>query len=328
VRTGEPSAWRGGTEAGGLDWPRRTQLVAAAQALLVTLLWSSSFVLIKLGLRDPNLSPLSFAGLRYTLAALVLLPIAWRQLRTVKGWAVDRRLLGQLVGLGLLFYTTTQGAQFVALALLPAVALSLVLTATPVLVALIGWRTLGERPSRFQLLGISALLLGALLYFGPIDLGPTGELGLLVALIGLLANAASAVLGRALAQQAAARLGGVVALTALSMGLGGLALLAAGLLLEGPPRLDLPAWLIVAWLALVNTAFAFTLWNHTLKVLTAVESSVLNNTMLAQIALLAWLFLDEPIDARQLAGLALATAGVLLVQLTARRATRNSGRQE
>jgi drug/metabolite transporter (DMT)-like permease len=77
---------------------------------------------------------------------------------------------------------------------------------------------------------------------------------------------------------------------------------------------------------LVNTAFAFTLWNHTLKVLTAVESSVLNNTMLVQIALLAWLFLDESLDARQLAGLALATAGVLLVQLTARRATSNSGR--
>jgi drug/metabolite transporter (DMT)-like permease len=326
VRAGEPSAWRGGTEAAGLDWQRRTQWSAAAQALLVTLLWSSSFVLIKLGLRDPDLGPLSFAGLRYTLAALILLPFAWRQLRAVQGWAVDRRLLGQIVGLGLLFYTTTQGAQFVALALLPAVALSLVLTATPVLVALIGWRTLGERPTRFQLLGISALLLGALLYFGPIDLGPTGELGLLVALIGLLANAASSVLGRSLARQAATRLGGVVALTALSMGLGGLALLVAGLLLEGPPQLDLPAWLIVAWLALVNTAFAFTLWNHTLKVLTAVESSVLNNTMLVQIALLAWLFLDESLDARQLAGLALATAGVLLVQLTARRATSNSGR--
>ena len=45
--------------------------------------------------------------------------------------------------------------------------------------------------------------------------------------------------------------------------------------------------------AVVNTAFAFTVWNHTLRTLTAVESSVMNNTMLIQVAVLAWLILDE-----------------------------------
>ena len=40
------------------------------------------------------------------------------------------------------------------------------------------------------------------------------------------------------------------------------------------------------WLALVNSAFAFTLWNRTLRTLSATESSVINNTMLIQIAIL------------------------------------------
>jgi drug/metabolite transporter (DMT)-like permease len=41
---------------------------AILQALLVTFLWSTSFVLIKIGLQD--IPALSFAGLRYSLALL------------------------------------------------------------------------------------------------------------------------------------------------------------------------------------------------------------------------------------------------------------------
>ncbi len=43
------------------------------QALLVTFLWSTSWVLIKLGLRA-SLPALTFAGLRYSLAFLCLVP--------------------------------------------------------------------------------------------------------------------------------------------------------------------------------------------------------------------------------------------------------------
>jgi drug/metabolite transporter (DMT)-like permease len=71
----------------------------------------------------------------------------------------------------------------------------------------------------------------------------------------------------------------------------------------------------VAWLAVVNTAFAFVLWNHTLRRLTAVESSVANNTMLVQISILAWVFLGENLSAREILGLVLAALGTLLVQL-------------
>ena len=71
---------------------------------------------------------------------------------------------------------------------------------------------------------------------------------------------------------------------------------------------------------MINTALAFTLWNHTLRRLTAIESSLINNTMLVQIAVLAWIFLGEPIGARQASGLLLAILGVVLVQLSGRRA--------
>ncbi|MCB9443696.1 MAG: DMT family transporter [Ardenticatenaceae bacterium] len=50
---------------------------AVWQALLVTFLWSTSWVLIKLGLQD--IPPVTFAGLRYFLAFLALIPFYRRR---------------------------------------------------------------------------------------------------------------------------------------------------------------------------------------------------------------------------------------------------------
>ena len=50
---------------------------AILQALLVTLLWSSSWILVKQNIQ--SIPPLTFAGLRYTLAFLLLIPSALRK---------------------------------------------------------------------------------------------------------------------------------------------------------------------------------------------------------------------------------------------------------
>ena len=99
------------------------------------------------------------------------------------------------------------------------------------------------------------------------------------------------------------------------MGIGGIALLGTGLAVEGFPPFSLTGWLIIAALAVVNTALAFTLWNRSLQHLSAVTSSLINNTMLVQIAVLAWLFLGEQLGLREVLGLALATVGILMASL-------------
>jgi drug/metabolite transporter (DMT)-like permease len=71
-------------------------------------------------------------------------------------------------------------------------------------------------------------------------------------------------------------------------------------------------------LAVVNTAFAFTLWNHTLRTLSAVESSVINSLMMPQIAILAFVFLEETLSAKEIWGLILVGIGVLIVQVKPR----------
>ena len=92
-------------------------------------------------------------------------------------------------------------------------------------------------------------------------------------------------------------------------------LAATGLFAQGLPPLRLMDWAIIGWLAVVNTAFAFTLWNHTLRTLTAVESSIINGTMLGQVPILAWVFLGERLNWQQVVGLVLAGLGTMVVQL-------------
>jgi drug/metabolite transporter (DMT)-like permease len=133
-----------------------------------------------------------------------------------------------------------------------------------------------------------------------------------------LPNAVSALLGRrinrALPGEAGLGLSPLV-VTTLSMAAGAPLLLGAGLAIQGLPHLPPAQWAIVAWLAIVNTAFAFTLWNHTLRSLSAMESSIINSLLIVQIPVLAWVFLGEALTASHIAGLAVAGVGAVAVQL-------------
>lgn len=281
-----------------------------AHALLVTFLWSTSWVLIKVGLSD-DLPPLTFAGLRYTLAASVLVIVLARSSSSRRELAsASAHTWGRLFVLGVVFYSVTQAAQFVGLSLLPAATLSLLLSFTPVLVTLVSLRWLGEPATPRQWIGMVVAAVGAGLYLAR-DLGVDTTTGVIVGLVGLMANAAAALLGRSVNRDSGL---GPLAVTTPSMTIGGVLTLVVGLTVEGMPRLGPTEWAIITWLALVNTAFAFTLWNHTLRRLTATESSAINNTMLVQIAVLAWLVLGEALAPVEWLGILVVAVGIALVQ--------------
>lgn len=288
---------------------RRLHITAALQALFVTFLWSTSWVLIKLGLEA--IPALTFAGTRYFLAFLVLLPLVFRRDQRAALSVLERRRWIELAVLGLLFYTLTQGAMFMALAFLPAMPISLILSFSPAVVALLAIPTLAEFPTRIQWVGMMVFLSGVLTYFAPFSL-PLQPIGLAAALIALVANAVSSVVSRSVNRRRDLH---PLSVTVVSMGIGSIALLGVGLAVEGLPHLNSKSWSIITYLAVVNTAVAFTLWNHTLRQLTAMESSILNNTMLIQIAILAWLVLGEPMGWKEALGIAMAAVGALLVQL-------------
>jgi drug/metabolite transporter (DMT)-like permease len=283
---------------------------AVLQAFLVTFLWSTSWVIIKLGLKD--VPALTFAGLRYSLAFLCLLPFALLPNQRAQLRGLSGRDWLRLAALGVLYYAVAQGAQYIGLAYLPAVTVSILLNFTALVVAFLGILFLDERPVKLQWLGVAFFVVGILIYFYPVSFPGQQVFGLLVVILGVLANAVSSILGRYINRSR--RLSPLL-VTVLSMGIGSLLLLLSGVLVQGLPPLSLRSWIFVAWLALVNTAFAFTLWNRTLQVLSAMESSIINGTMLAQIAILAWIFLGEGLTLQKIAGMLLVAAGAILVQL-------------
>lgn len=287
-----------------------SRLTAILQALLVTFLWSTSFIIIKIGLAE--IPPLTFAGLRYVLAFICLFPFAFTKTNLEEIKKLNRKDWAKLVLLGLFFYTFTQGAQFVGLSLLPAVTVSLILNFTPVIVAVMAIFLLAEYPSKIQWTGAFLFIAGIIIYFFPVDLPYERWLGLLIMIVGALVNAVSAVLGRNINRTAHIK---PLIVTIISMGIGSVIMLATGLAVQGLTAISALNVFYLIWLAAVNTAFAFTLWNHTLRTLTAMESSIINGTMLIQIAVLAWIFLGEDISLKETAGMVVAAFGALLVQI-------------
>ena len=287
-----------------------SRLTAVLEAFLVVTLWSSSWVLIKWGLED--IPPLTFAGLRYFVAFLVLLPFALTKDNRGALGRLNRHSWVLLSALGLLFYAIGVGGQFIALSILPTITTRLLFAFSTVVVALLSGVMLRERPTIWQWAGIVAALTGIYVYFHPVDVGSSQLSGILAALTGMLALAGAAIVGRTVARS---RVASPVLVSAVSMGIGSVVLLSCGLLLQGIPAVSLRNWVIIGWMAVVNTSFAFVLWNHSLRTLTAVESNIITNVMIVEIAVLAWVFLGEGLTPLDTIGLGLVIGGTLLVQL-------------
>ena len=216
-----------------------------------------------------------------------------------------------MVFLGLFGYTIAQGLQCVGLFYLPAVSVTFILNFTPVIVLILGVVFLREYPTLLQLGGMGLVLLGAYLFFNA-PLSDSSLLGVLITLISGIGWATYLVSVRLLfVNEKINPLG----LTAFSMGLGTIALSLVAFYIEGLSGISLTSWAIIVWLGVVNTALAFFLWNHALQRLEAFEISVLQNTMLVQIAILSWIFFGEQLTVMKVIPMALVFVGALIVQL-------------
>ncbi|MBU0474883.1 MAG: DMT family transporter [Bacteroidetes bacterium] len=290
-----------------------THIISIFQALLVTFLWSTSFIIIKWGLIE--IPPITYAGLRYFIAFLCFIPFIFRKKYIAEIKQLKPFQWKKLILLGFVFYTFTQGAQFLGLSLLPSVTVSLMLNFTPIIVAIMAIFLLSEKPTTIQWIGSSLFIVGIITYFLPISLIANQAIGLLVMLIGVLANAISAIIGRDINRNKDIS---PLVITFISMGVGAIILIIIGFSMNGIPEISFKTWGFLLWLAVINTAFAFTLWNLTLRTLTAMESSIINGTMLIQIAILAWYFLDETITFKEGIGMSIAAFGAVLVQIKKR----------
>jgi drug/metabolite transporter (DMT)-like permease len=282
------------------------QLIAAVYALVVTFLWSTSFLLVKVSL--PFIPPITLAAVRYLLAFGILGAYAL---------ALDRRRPAGIAWttiaiIGILQYGVGQALQYTAMQVVPVAMIALLYALLPALQAVADTVWLREPPALVQLLGGAVTIGGIALYL------PWGHSvpwrGLLLVGGTLVASTIATTLTRYIAREGSTP---TLHLTLVSVGAGGLSMLPVGLVVESGPRF--PPLVVVAliWLAVANTALAFSLWNHALRTLTAFEANVIGNTTLFQVGILGWIFLGEALTARQMLAMLIAFGGVLLAQLPA-----------
>lgn len=286
------------------------RLKAILLSLLVVVIWSSSWVLIKIGLRE--IPALTFAGLRYFLAFLVLFPFLFQ--RQVKQQIRDfsRNDWTLVVILGFVSYFIAQGAQFLSLDYLPATTLSLMLNLTSVFVTFSAIFLIKEIPTRFQIVGLVINLIGIFIFFYPAGFTGYSPFGFIFGIVCLLANGVATILGRKLNFQG--RLN-PIAITVVSLGIGSTLMLVIGLLWQGLPPISTQSIVILLILAIVNTAFTFVMWNYTLQTLSAMESSIINGMMLVFITIFSWIFLGERQSLQGVVGLFLALIGAIIVNI-------------
>jgi len=286
---------------------RSGRVVAIIEALLATFIWASSFVFVKMILS--NIGPLTIAGLRYFLAFLVLLPFMIRRKQALK--SISPKTWFHLTLIGLSAYAIGNGALFWGLKYLPATTTSFLMGISPLLILFAGAIFLNEIPSRLQVVGLIITLVGNAVFFSS-GLRPEEPLGIAIVAIGLLGFTAFGIRGRGLARDKRTN---TLFLTGIPLGIGGGMLLLFAVPLEGWPIFNQKVLLIILWLAIINTAAAYILYNHALKTITALEMNVFLNLSPLGTAALAWIFLGESLTLNQLLGVAIVIIGVTLVQV-------------
>jgi drug/metabolite transporter (DMT)-like permease len=275
---------------------------------ILCLIWGSTWIVIKGGLQD--LPPFSSAGIRFLIAAMIMIFVAAALSRREGGkpppawlWLVQGTT-NFAIAFGIVYHSET---------LLPSGLVSLLWGVYPMMQALAGhWFLAEERLRPGQWLGFGVGLLGLTLLFRT-DIQSFGAAGVPTALL-LLLSPISATVGTTMVK----RHGGGVSSTRLNrngMFWGAALLLAAALVFErdAPLRWTLPAIGSIAYLSVVGTVVTFSLYFWLLRYAPAHRIGLIAYVTPAIALFLGWAFAGEPITVFTLVGAGLILAGVLLV---------------
>jgi drug/metabolite transporter (DMT)-like permease len=290
-------------------------------AIIACLLWSSAFVGVKIGLKYHT--PLQFAGIRFVLAGLMLLPV----ISNIKKIRKEVRENFAFVCLIAFLQVVLQYSLFyLGVQLVPASISAMIVGSTPLVVALLAHFFIpADRMNRIKAVSIILGILGvAIITLGRKNLPSGAAIALTGVLFLLLNNLASGITNVvvALKRQSISPM----VLTFASLFIGGAFMLAISIPIEGFPQKSFPPEYFAAllWLSFLSAA-AISIWNTLLR-RSSVKVSELNIwKFLIPVsgAFLSWIFLpDESPDLISASGMILI--GLSLVILYIPNRNRNS----
>ena len=240
----------------------RSPLASTFLAIIACLLWSTAFVGIKIGLRYSP--PFSFAGQRFMLAGLVLVPFWWR-----KG-VFSRTIVPHLsLILKVSFYQTflLYGLFYLGITMVPGAVAAIIIGTAPLITAVLAHFFMADEGMTAPKLGSLGLgVIGVVLI--SVSRQPWESLQGLRALGGivlLLLSTIASGFGNVVVARDKARIDPVL-LNSVQIFIGGFFLFLVSLPVEGMFRFPLPLayYGSLLWLALLS-AVAFSLWFVLLK---------------------------------------------------------------
>lgn len=277
------------------------QLRADLWLVLVTLIWGSTFVLVKNQLA--SISPLAFVAIRFAIAFVVMAAVTWRSLAR-SGWR--EIAAGSLIGVFLfggyalqtvgLRYTTASKAAFIT---------GLCVVLAPLFARIV----LALAPSRFAMLGVVMATLGLAL------LSLTDDLSLSYGDLLVLGCAAAFALHIVAISRFAPKMD-PLALTTIQIGM--VAVAAGGATIALEPQTALPAAPtlgVAAFMGVVATAFAFTIQNRVQAITSPTHTALVLSLEPVFGALFAYLLAGELLGFRELIGCALILGGMIVAEL-------------
>lgn len=290
------------------DARHRLPVHPALLLALAQLLWAGNFVLGRAV--SASIPPVALAFWRWTVAFVVLLPLAWRHLRA--GWPALRRAAPVVIALGILGVGNFNTMVYVGLGETTATNAALLNSACPAFILAIGPLLGGPRPRGRQALGIALSLLGVLVIVARGD--PATLLHLTVnrgdawVLAAVLSWACYTVL-------LARRPAGVHPLALLTVLVAvGLAWIAPFYALEAGRgarlTLDPPTLASLAYVGVLASVVAYVAWNQGVAELGPERSGPFLHLLPAFATLLAAILLGEGLHLFHGAGIALVLLGV------------------
>lgn len=289
--------------------PHHRAWVTDLLLLLMATIWGVNFSVVKVGLR--YMDPLAFNAVRVLAAGLILTIIARAQ-----GLKLPPRaqVLG-LLGLGVLGHGVYQALFVEGMAHTRAGNASLVMSATPALIAILG-RFIGvEKVHARGYLGIALSATGISIVMAGTASAHTGDSSLLGDGL-ILASSASWAVYTVLLKPYTHDVDGVL-VSGLTL-IGGavpLTLVAMPSLVRTPwTTLPLAAWGAVAYGALFALVIAYLIWYRGIKILGPTRTSMFSNLQPIIAVLAAWVTLGEVLTPLQGLGAAAVMAGLLLTR--------------
>ncbi|MEI7759216.1 MAG: EamA family transporter [Thermoleophilia bacterium] len=281
------------------------RIVAAAPALFVVL-WASGFVFAREGVSYAD--PLTLVAIRFSIACVLLLVLA---VVTRAPWPKRSEALHSAV-VGLLLQVAYVCCVFVAIDRgLAAVVTALVVGLQPLLSACVVGPFLGERVRPMQWVGLATGLAGvALVVARGVDFGSDTELGLLLAVAALVGITAGTVYQRRFCRTVDLRTGTTCSFASA-------AVVSIVLAVSIEPMHVRWTWELVgslAWMSAVLSVGTILLLFWLLRRMEVTRVTSLFYLVPPVAALMAWLWFGETISWMMAGGIALAAAGVTLVQ--------------